>query len=367
MDKLTNSKFLLVLLKRKIHTNCLFLPPQDSFLLSSDYLEIFLTSGAFESNMHLFLWAFPFIFTIVYSFPQYTNPNQLTENMYLGSSTSQGAWSNPDLQGSIIPASDSIQMYSQQWDMPFPSKLNPIDSSSEISGSTALSASTLNNHSGTQLVNAGNSFLAHSSIFPETGTTSADTSHPDVNFINTPVDSSDETPYNIAFPGTGEGSKSPPNYASSEVPNTEIPKVSSIPPLSHPTPPNLVQNEQVTSIESGDRANVDSNIPTSSGQSLDQALIDGDSPLPTIPFSNILPDIFQPPSFDTPREIPDIDKTPEQQPLYDPEERVANPKRPDCEHGTYAMCCSLGPPRLARTTPVAQVIHRKRLCEICML
>lgn len=317
--------------------------------------------------MRLFLWGCPFIFTTVYSSPQNTNPNQLAESMYLGSSSSQGAWSDPDLQGSIVPASESIQMYSQQWDMPFPSILNPINHSSENSGSTALSASTLDNHYGTELVNAGSSLLAHAFISPETGTTSADTLHFDVVPINAPVDFAGEFPYNIASPGTGGGSKSPPNYASLKVPDTERPQDSSIPPFSHLTPPNLAQNEQATSIKSGDKANVESNIPTSSGQSADQALIDGDSPLPAIPFSDILHNIFQPPSFDTPGDLRDIDKAPGQQPLHDPEERVADPKKPDCEDGTYAMCCSLGPPRLPSTTPAAQVIHRRRMCEICML
>lgn len=298
---------------------------------------------------------YPFMFTIVYCFPQYPNPNQLTENMYPGSSSSQGAWSNPDLQGSIMPASDSIQIYSQQWLMSFPSK------SSESSGSTALSASIVDNPSGTQLINAGDSFLAHASISSQEDTTSADNLHSDVDPINTSVDFSGSFPYNVASHGTGGGS------ASSEAQDTERPQDSSIPTFGHLTPPHLAQNEQVASIESGDIANVDLNNPTSSGQSPDQALIDGDSPLPAIPFSDMIHDIFKAPSFDTPRELRDIDKAPGQQPLYDPEERVADPQRPDCEDGTYAMCCSLGPPRMARATPAAQVVHRKRMCEICML
>lgn len=310
---------------------------------------------------------YPFIFTIVYCFPQYPNPNQLTENMYPGSSSRQGAWSNIDLQGSIMPASDSIQVYSQQWSMPFPSKFNPIKPSSENSGSTALSASTLDNHSGTQLVNAGDSFLAHESISSQPDTTSADNLHSDVDPINTPVDFSGAFPYNVASHVTGGGSKSPANSASSEAQDTERSQDSSIHPFGLLNPPHLAQNEQVAPIESGDIANVDSNNPTSSGQSADQALIEGDSPLPAIPFSDIIHDIFKAPSFDTPRDLRDIDKAPGQQPLHDPEERVANPQRPDCEDGTYAMCCSLGPPRLARTTPAAQVVHRKRMCEHCML
>lgn len=310
---------------------------------------------------------YPFIFTIVYCFPQYPNPNQLTENMNPGSSSRQGAWPNPDLQGRIMPASDSIRLYSQQWLMPFPSKFNPINPSSENSGSTALSASTLDNPSGTQLFNAGDSFLARESISSQPDTTSADNLHSDVDPINTPVDFSDAFPYNVASHVTGGGPKSPPNSASSEAQDIERPQDSSIPPFGLLTPPHLAQNEQVAPIESGDIANEDSNNPTSSGQSADQALIDGDSPLPAIPFSDIIHDIFKAPSFDTPRDLRDIDKAPGQQPLHDPEERVANPQRPDCEDGTYAMCCSLGPPRLARATPAAQVVHRKRMCEICML
>lgn len=284
--------------------------------------------------------------------------------MYPGSPSSQDAWSNPDLQSSTMPASDSIQMYSQQWSMPFPSKINPVNPSSENSGSTALSASTVDNPFGTQLVNAGDSFLAHASISSQPDTTSADNLHPDDDPINTSVDFSGAFPYNAASDGTSGGTNSPPNTASSEAQDTERPQDSSIPPFGHLRPLHLAQNGQAGSIESGNIASVDSNNPTSSA---DQALIDGDSPLPPIPFSDIIHDIFKAPIFDTPRDLPDIDKTPGQQPVYDPEERVANPQRPDCEDGTYAMCCSLGPPRIARSTPAAQVVHRKRMCDICML
>lgn len=281
---------------------------------------------------------YPFIFTIVYCFPQYPNPNQQTENMYPGSLSSQGAWSNPDLQGSIMPASDSIQMYSQQWKLPFSSKINSLNPSSENSGRTALYASAaLDNPFGTPPLNAGDSFLANAPISSQPDTTSANNLHPDVDPVNTPINLSDALPYNIASDGTGGG------------------------------PPHLAQNEQVASTESGNNANVDSNNPTSSRQSADQALIDGDSPLPAIPFSDIIHNIINAPNFDTPRDLPDIEKAPGQEPLYDPEERVANPQRPDCEDGTYAMCCSLGPPRMARSTPAAQVVHRKRMCNICML
>lgn len=280
---------------------------------------------------------YPFIFTIVYCFPQYPNPSQLTENMYPGSLSSQSAWSNLDLEGSTMPASDSMQMYSQQWKMPFPIKINPLNPLSEDSGRTAPSVSTLDNPFRTQPVNAGDSFLAHAPISSQPDTTSADNLHPDVDTINSHVDFSDAFPYNVASDGTGG------------------------------RPPHLTQNEQVASTESGNRANMDSNDPTSSRQSADQALIGGDSPLPVIPFSDIIHDIFNAPNFDTPRELRDIDKAPGQQPLYDPEERVANPQRPDCEDGTYAMCCSLGPPRMAKSTPAAQVVHRKRMCSICML
>lgn len=187
----------------------------------------------------------PFIFTIVYCFPQYPNPNQLTENMYPGSSSSQSAWSNPDSQGSIIPASDSIQMYSQQWSMPFPSKINPVNPLSENSGSTALSASTLDNPFGTQLVNAGDSFLAHASISSQSDTTLADNLHPYVDPIRTPVDFSGAFPYNAASDGTSGGSKSPPNTASSEAQDTERPQDSSVPPFGHLSPLQLAQNGQV--------------------------------------------------------------------------------------------------------------------------
>ncbi|MCJ1342766.1 hypothetical protein MMC31_000955 [Peltigera leucophlebia] len=250
-----------------------------------------------------------------------------------------------------MPESDSTRTNSEQWDLRLPSIFNPTNPSSENSGSTSLSVSTLSNPSGTQLVNGGNDLLAHASISP--GTMSADTLHLDGDPINTPVDFSGNIPFSIASLGTGGGSKSPPNYSFSEIPDTESPHGSPIPPFSQVTPPILAQNKQATSIESGDRANEDSNILTSNRQSADQALINGDSPLPSIPFSDILYNIFKAPSFDTPGDLREIDKVPGQQPLYDPEERIANPKRPDCEDGTYAMCCSLGP-RLTRTKPVAQ-------------
>lgn len=308
-----------------------------------------------------FLWGYIFIFTIVSSFPQYSNPNQLAENIYLGSSSRQGAWSNADSQGNIMPESDSIRMNSQQRDSLF----NPTNPSTENPGSTSLPAATSNNPFGTQLVNAGNGFLDHVYVSPETGTTVADNLHLDGDPKDTPVDFSRNIPFIIASPNTGGGSRSPPNYSFSEVPDTESPQDSFIPPLSQATPAILALNNQATPTESGDRANVDSNIPKSSRQSAGQALTDGDSPLPAIPFSDILHNIFKAPSFDTPGDLPDIDKVPGQQPLYDPEERMADPKRPDCEDGTYAMCCSLGPPRLARTTPAAQILHRKRMCQIC--
>lgn len=280
---------------------------------------------------------YPFIFTIVYCFPQYPNSNQLTDDMYPGSFSSQGAWSNLDLEGSTMPASDSIQMYSQQWNMPFPSKIKPLNPLSENSGRTALSPSTLDNPFGTQPVKAGDSFFAHAPITSQPDTTSADNLHPDFDTINSAFDFSDAFPYNVASDGTGAG------------------------------PPHLAQNKQVASTKSGNRANVDSSDATSSIQNADQALIDGDSPLPAIPFSDMIHDIFNAPNFDTPRELRDIDKAPGQQPLYDPEERVANPRRPDCEDGTYAMCCSLGPPRMAKSTPATQVVHRRRMCNMCML
>lgn len=111
---------------------------------------------------------------------------------------------------------------------------------------------------------------------------------------------------------------------------------------------------------------MDSNIPTPSGQSADQALINGGgSPLPAIPFSDILHNIFKAPSFDTSRYLRGFDKAPGQQPLYDSQERVADPQGSDCEFGTYAMFCSLCPPRLAITTPAAQVMHWKSMCGIC--
>lgn len=309
-------------------------------------------------------WGCLLTFTIVYSFPQYSNPNQLAENIYQGSSSSQGAWSNVDSQGSNIPESDSTRTNSEQWDLRLPTIFNPTNPSSENSGSTSLSVSTLSNPSGTQLVNGGNDFLAHASISP--GTMSADTLHLDGDPINTPVDFSGNIPFSIASLGTGGGSKSPPNYSFSEIPDTESPHGSPIPPFSQVTPPIPAQNKQATSIESGDRANEDSNILTSNRQSADQALINGDSPLPSIPFSDILYNIFKAPSFDTPGDSREIDKVPGQQPLYDPEERIANPKRPDCEDGKYAMCCSLGP-RLTRTKPVAQVLLTRRMCQICKL
>lgn len=173
-----------------------------------------------------FLWGYIFISTIVYSFPQYSNPNQLAENINLGSSSRQGAWSNADSQGNIMPES-----------------------------------ATSNNPFGTQLVNAGNGFLDHVYVSPETGTTVADNLYLDGDPKDTPVDFSRNIPFIIASPNTGAGSRLPPNYSFSEVPDTESPQDSFIPPLSQATPAIMALNNQATPTESGDRANLDSNIP----------------------------------------------------------------------------------------------------------
>lgn len=314
-------------------------------------------------KMFLLLLGCFLLFTIVYSFPQYSNPNPLAEMLYLPSSSSQGAYFNADPQGT----SDSIQMNSQQWDMRPPSVFDPTKLSSENPGSSTLSASTLENSSGTQPFNAGNGLFTQAATSPESGTATANTLDLDGDPINETFDFLGNIPFTISSSGIGGGSQSPPEYSSSEASDTKSPHESPISPFSHFTPLILAQNNQATPIKSGDTANAHPSILTPDRHSADQALVDGDSPLPAIPFTDILHDVFTNPSFDTPRDLPEIDKVPGQQPLYDPEERMANPKRPDCEDGTYAMCCSLGPPRLPRTTPAVQVLLTKRMCQICKL
>lgn len=122
-----------------------------------------------------------------------------------------------------MPASHSIQMYSQQWDMPLPSKFNPINPSAEnyVSMATIPQARS----SSTQEIVSS---PMHLSLHRRQGTTSADNLNSGIDPINTPDDFSGAFPYNIASPGTSGGSKSPPNSASSE-----LPQDLSIPSFSH--------------------------------------------------------------------------------------------------------------------------------------
>lgn len=93
----------------------------------------------------------------------------------------------------------------------------------------------------------------------------------------------------------------------------------------------------------------------------DLALIGDDSPIPSLPFLDILNNAIQGnPSMNDPvRTI---------EPIHNPEERLTNPAKPDCEDGTFAFCCNLGYPDgvAMKGVPLAQRVHKRRLCTSCM-
>lgn len=93
----------------------------------------------------------------------------------------------------------------------------------------------------------------------------------------------------------------------------------------------------------------------------DLALIGDDSPIPSVPFLNILNNVIQgvPSMGDPGRTI---------EPMYDPEERLTHPEKPDCEEGTFAFCCNLGYPDgvTMKGVPLEQRVHKRRLCTSCM-
>lgn len=93
----------------------------------------------------------------------------------------------------------------------------------------------------------------------------------------------------------------------------------------------------------------------------DLALIGDDSPIPSVPFLDILNNAIQGiPSMNDPvRRI---------EPMHNPEERLTKPEKPDCEDGTFAFCCNLGYPDgvPVKGVPLAQRVHKRRLCTSCM-
>lgn len=93
----------------------------------------------------------------------------------------------------------------------------------------------------------------------------------------------------------------------------------------------------------------------------DIALIGDDSPIPSVPFLDILNNAIQgiPSMVNPERTI---------EPMHDPEERLTNPEKPDCEDGTFAFCCNLGYPDgvTMKNVPLAQRVHKRRLCTSCM-
>lgn len=71
------------------------------------------------------------------------------------------------------------------------------------------------------------------------------------------------------------------------------------------------------------------------------SLIDG-TPLPTIPSEDPSPQAGR----------------------YDDNERLADPKNPDCDGGKHAMCCSVPAPMQPLA---AHNIHKRRRCYLCMV
>lgn len=91
------------------------------------------------------------------------------------------------------------------------------------------------------------------------------------------------------------------------------------------------------------------------------ALIGDDSPTPSVPFLDILNNVIQgiPSVFDPGKAL---------QPIHDPEERMTDPEKPDCEDGTFPFCCNLGYPDgiTMKGVPLEQRVHKRRLCNSCM-
>lgn len=93
----------------------------------------------------------------------------------------------------------------------------------------------------------------------------------------------------------------------------------------------------------------------------DLALTGDDSLIPSVPFLDIFNNAIQgiPSMFDPGRAL---------QPIHDPEERMTDPEKPDCEDGTFPFCCNLGYPDGITTkgVPLEQRVHKRRLCNSCM-
>lgn len=80
-------------------------------------------------------------------------------------------------------------------------------------------------------------------------------------------------------------------------------------------------------------------------------MLGGDAPgIPSIP--NLFPDSPIKPQ-----------RPPEYHPEQDDEKRLTNPNRPNCDDGSFPMCCNKGPP----TDPNdPKYKHRRRECRTCM-
>lgn len=93
----------------------------------------------------------------------------------------------------------------------------------------------------------------------------------------------------------------------------------------------------------------------------DLALIGDDSPVPSLPFLDILNNVMQgnPSPNDPERSI---------EPIHNPEERLTNPEKPHCEDGKFPFCCNKGYPDgyTMKNVPLAQRVHKRRLCNRCM-
>lgn len=112
-------------------------------------------------------------------------------------------------------------------------------------------------------------------------------------------------------------------------------------------------------LDSPDRAQLDQAVQRDPQPDL--ALLGDDSPVPHVPFLDILNNVIQgnPSSNDPERSI---------EPIHNPEERLTNPEKPDCGDGKFAFCCNQGYPDgyIMKNVPLAQRVHKRRLCTRCM-
>lgn len=117
--------------------------------------------------------------------------------------------------------------------------------------------------------------------------------------------------------------------------------------------------EALRVLDSSNLAQLDRTVQP--GPQTDQALLGDDSPIPSVPFLDMLNNAIQgiPSMFDPGRAL---------QPIHDPEERMTDPEKPDCEDGTFPFCCNLGYPDgvTMKGVPLEQRVHKRRLCTSCM-